>query len=606
MSNFFNKARIKVGMQSNKNKFDLSCTNITTQDFYKAKPVYLKEIIPGEKITIKSNVFSRLSPLATPAFTNIKIVNRAFFVPMRTIFEGFNNYITRSPYTYANSLPSIITSIPRVQEYVISTFFQTHCEDKGSAPIERSDIESYDSYTIKHTGASNPGIYDFNEGLEYYAFTTKGKILKDILLNLGYNINYGIMEDSCTVFSALPLLAYCKIFSDWYSNPAYSTQSYLDKYFKGAPQTLSIQSLEEIFDEIIYICYKSDYFTSAWDNPVGPNNNTEPAINIIDNTNINSNGTSISTGVPNGQGTPIIKRGSAGTNAIYSISQYMLDMVKHVTDYVTRHRLLGSRLIDRYLGEYGISLNDAKLNRSVYLGKQDAQVQISDVMQTSPDIVQGDSEATGVGNYYGKALAYDNNGTFEFSSDEFGYIIIISYPEPLISYVDGRPRHMFHGIANSFDFFTPEFDNISTQAIRRDELVTAGNFDGDVFFGDGVFGYAPRYAEYKSARDILSGDFYCNSRNKFLDTWITARRFLVKQNTDYSYLVHDKEFTLATGNKEFNRIFVDTNSFFDHFNTVFRFDVECYLPAKPLYDSFEFHSEGKELLHSVNGTQINN
>ena len=83
MANFFNFANITTGLQTKVNKFDESCQNLTTQDFYKLKPVYIKEMIPGESVKLNVNTWSRLSPLINPMLGSAQIVTRAFFVPMR-------------------------------------------------------------------------------------------------------------------------------------------------------------------------------------------------------------------------------------------------------------------------------------------------------------------------------------------------------------------------------------------------------------------------------------------------------------------------------------------------------------------------------------------
>ena len=52
------------------NKFDLSYTNSLTGSMGDMIPVYMEHLLPGDKFRIKSNLFARLMPLATPAFGN--------------------------------------------------------------------------------------------------------------------------------------------------------------------------------------------------------------------------------------------------------------------------------------------------------------------------------------------------------------------------------------------------------------------------------------------------------------------------------------------------------------------------------------------------------
>lgn len=611
MANFFNKIKVKTGLQSHRNKFDLSCTHTTTQDFYQNVPIYIKEVIPNEKVHINMRSFTRCSPLQQPLYGQINTKTRAFFVPCRTIMYGFNEFITGTPATGVASggASGIIQFVPR---FTMSSLY---------------DVLTNGSYAIGSATATAGDFYrKVGSTGTWYTLNSTGRLVTKILMSLGYKLNIGSTvstssDDSSVLVSAMPLLAFAKIWADWFSNPQYDTNNLFDNIFTQKSQALILTStdISNILSYVRRLCYGADYFTSAWDNPVAPNgtgsSNLESTIDVPDVTfgssdigrNIVSN-SKHSFGSSGDQvtdnGTPRIYQNSnsgspAGSSQITHISQFMLDALHSVSDFVRRHQLVGSRALDRYMAEYGIQLQSEKLTRSVYLGGSVGDFNIADVTQTAP--VEG-FEVTGVGNYTGKMIG-SGNGSFDYSSDEYGFIIITAYIEPKPMYVDGRPRFLQH--VSKLDFFTGDFDNLGVQAIRYDEVASnyLSNASDRSWKANFIFGFTPRYSEYKVGFDNLTGDFIWNSTNQSLEGWYLARRLSPDDNLDFK---HDTAFCLADGS-QFSKIFQDTSSAFDHFFTVFRFDVDVYAPMKSIYDMYDYSNEdGKDLSMTLNGRSMSN
>lgn len=611
MAKFNGKVKLKVAEQAQKNKFDLSCEHLTTFDFYDMRPTYIHEVMPNETCEVNVESFTRLSPLVEPFLGACRIRHHGFFVPMRVIMEGFNEFLTDTPYYFSsNSTPTLIHQVPIFYNTTLIQLFVNKATDPSNPYLSGYFCAVYDDA---------PDSWDFYSEMSkplgaYYVFTQRGKKVYNLLLSLGYRINFLQGEDS--IFSALPLLAFAKIFFDWFGNPAYDNFKSIGKYFSGQRDSLSMQDVSNILDTCLLMHYSSDYFVSAWDNPNSPNTSAlMSTITIPDNESSTvSTSSRISTGSPN-IGTPKIVPTSGVSNKLSQISQYMIDAVKHVSDYVKRKQLVGSRVMDRYSAEYGIQLNSAQLTRSISLGSNSCDITISDVMSTS-DTVSGSGDGLGLGDYAGKGIGYSQNGHFKFTSDEFGYFMVLTYIEPKISYLHGRPRFLAH--RNRLDFFTPEFDNLGVQAIRKDELfadATQHGYEGDELTNyqpDGIFGFAPRYAEYCVANSMVSGDFNLKSKNTSLDGWLLYRDQSVDTcvdlfTKDYVFK-HNLAFTLADG-QPYNNIFAQQATspieHFDHFFCQFRFGVTSFMPKMTLFDTYDFHSKGKELLMEVNGTQIN-
>lgn len=398
-----------------------------------------------------------------------------------------------------------------------------------------------------------------------------------------------------------------------------------------------ILNVADILGVVTTSIYDQDYFTSAWDRPTVPNTGLDSANVIQDITNDRSdqsnnfastvsNPVSATGGTPS---TPSIKRfDNQGGYAPINITQYVLDSLKSLTDYLKRHQLVGGLAMDRLLARFGMKPSDAALSRSVYLGKDEVNVQIADVMSTSNGEVQIEglqNSKTIVGDYAGKGVGYSDNGHFKYDSNEYGFVIIVSTLVPKVGYVQGMNRNVLH--LNRLDFFTPEFDSLGVQAIARKELLSAYNGGSESHLVsltpaaalDGVFGYTSRYAEYKqgSIYDNLTGDFSCPSLNadstvgSVNSAWHLNRLFdpasVTLDNISHSY-----GFVTASDAAQYDRVFSipgfidqDTSVAFDHFINIYHFNVESYLPMSPLFDDYKFDGGSNDVTIDVNGTQLN-
>lgn len=613
MASFFDKIFLKSAAQNGRNKFDLSCETITTQDFFKPKPVYVREMIPDETINIKASLFTRLDPLQHPFYGNVRIKNRAFFVPYRTVMEGFTNFISKKPYTYSNAdSPSIISSPCYFSNNDLVSFFvdygltdNLHNGYFGTIPQLVEPVEDGEFFDFK---TSAYFVSDDYTGTNYkFNFTNAGRLFYDILLSLGYVVDFnpdisadpstGQMRDS--VFSALPLLSYVRVWFDWLATTQYANLENVSKFFTGQSRRLTSEDLGNLLFALTLVPRESDYFSSAWDKPVGPNGSSNFSPDIIFN-DMSSYAGDQSKVVTSSVGTPIIHGNVGGTpgqevTQVTSLSQYVLDALKRVTDYMKRQQLSGFRALDGYASEYGIYLNSEQLQRSSYVGKFDSYLQISDVMQTSPDITSGTSDTSGLGDYVGKGLS-SSNGRFKFTTKEFGLFIIISYVEPAYSNFYGRSRHIFH--FSALDFFKGAFDNLGVQAIRQDEWAVK---EGSRYH-NGVFGYVPRYSEYKVSRDLLSGDFRFWSRAHNLKGWYLQNPVSNPSSMSFES-THNIDVVLGHSDEHAD-LFISNDNSFDHFYSIFHFDVEVYAPMKLYFDTYDFAEGGKTVEMNVNGNRV--
>lgn len=605
MSNIIAKIRQRIALKEN-NKFDLSCDHITTSDFFHINPVYIKEMVPNEKIKLNVSTFTRLTPLVRPMYGRCQIVNRAFFVPMRTIMKGWNEFITDTV------KDGVFPVVPKINPATLAfRLREDFAQDNATAT-------NYDFAVIVN-----------EQQTTYYKFTAQGRRVWSLLQSLGYRIPLGWYNNHTATqdeyLSALPLLAFAKIYYDWYKNQAYANDEWFNGLFDLSTSAAPLIQGEQL-SALLTVCsravYDKDYFTSAWDRPVAPNNGLNSSNSLTDITNLENTTINRIAHVENSStngNTPIIKGyTSSGTTSSTSaatglITQYAIDALKSLTDYVKRHQLAGGLAMDRMLARFGVKPSDAALMRSVYLGKDQVDINIADVMSTAD--TKGEDAGEGgmnLGQYAGKGVGYSGNGFFQYETNEYGYIVVVSTIIPKVGYVQGMNRQVMH--TNRLDFFTPEFDSLGVQAIARKELLSDYNNAETNLQSlglqalDGVFGYTSRYAEYKTAKDNLTGDFTCPSINQGMSTWHLNRLINATQVQEVRDISHNQSFVEAADAAQYDRVFALTNENapgYDHFINIYHFEVEDYAPMAKLFDDYEFDGGKKEVSIEVNGTQLN-
>lgn len=392
--------------------------------------------------------------------------------------------------------------------------------------------------------------------------------------------------------SFLPLACLAKVYSDWFTNSQFEyTVNVIEAIITTVEQSkmASSQDLERLFALIFNVTYDNDYFTSALVHPYGAGNTSMSVSNV---------------GLPDEDyGTAYLDGSndmSQSGTAYHSgnlVSQYIHTVVHRMQDFARRNLLAGIRPVDRWLARWGIHLDNAKVNRSIWLGEYEQQFQISTVTQTSSDAGAGKE----LGSYAAQMQSStDRNGHFSFrNTDEFGMLIFTSVVVPHVGYFQGMDRHNFHiGLT---DFFTPEFDSMDVQAIAEYELFAPSlyNPDAGAQKHEDVFGMTSRYAEYKHINDVVSGDYFFDSRNTGLDAWHLLR--IIDGETVFS-----ESFTFGnTDAEQYKRIFAVTRGGFDPFKMFYNFKVHANLPAHKLFDDYEYDKRGRETEINALGTKLN-
>ena len=450
-------------------------------------------------------------------------------------------------------------------------------------------------------------------------------------------------------YSALPLLCMARVYADWYWPTQYTNiatyddlMSYCNRDNDNNTFYMNKVQISNILSAIAYVQYDSDYFTAQWDQPNQPTIGTYTSnfnlVNIdtvskyytggaardvefsggVTNNSLTNNLSATSGMMIGGLNAPFINPSVVNTSGTRGgqtlISEYLLHSLHALTDYMKRHQMSGSKAAERYLSRFGKALTSEQLGRSVYLGASMQDIQIGDIMSTSDTVNGNDGEQLGA--YAGKGISY-GNGHFDYQTNEFGMFITVCSIVPKVGYFQGIDRTVKH--LSKLDFWTPEFDNLGVQATAADELYMPQNFSSDYNqVNNTVFGYIPRYAEYKTKLDKVVGNFRLPSVNgskpntpaefNGANSWYLMRVF---DNDDFpngsTDIVHDPAFVSGRGDfSQFKRIFYNTKgSAPDNFTVIHNFEIASYSPMKSLFDTYEFEDKGKNVTVDVNGVKMN-
>lgn len=594
MTSSITKAKIPVAAPK-LNNFSLPSTHITTSGFMRFFPAYYRNVVKKTKLSGVHDTFIRTAPLDKPFYGGVKINNRAFFVPYRVIWEPWEDFRNDVPHNQPDGT-DLIPHVPQFDMESVNKAFQFNGIYGAFSTTDEASIDNFD--------------FVYNSG--YYLFTPIGRVAVSLFESLGYKFINSASANP--VYNALNLLAAAKIYMDWYWPSAYAHYG-LAAWFDGITQrqvtyNLSPEEIYNLLSLMLFVSYSSDFYSSLFDNPVGVNSGVpQSSISIPDYPIVWNQAGSTEPG----SDTEVFTGSNNKTPQIVpgiSLSQFAFSSLKALTSYIARHRLSGSRALDRALAQWGVLLSAEKLKRCYYLGSDTFDLHVADVMSLA------ETDEASLGSYGGKAIA-SSSFKFDCDSDEDGVFMIINSFVPDVIYYQGVDRNVLNRFM--LDFPTPEFDGLGPSAVTRAELFVTRDFamneeqqfNRDAF--DSIFGFAPRYYESKIPYNKVTGLFSINSQNSDLKSWFIARK-LLPDPTNMDAFVHNLDFVLGLDADQYNNVFllpkgidINLNDAPDAFYVIHRDDVSMMAPLKPLYDTYEFDGEqhNRMITTEPNGVKFN-
>lgn len=465
MDSSFTKAPIAVPLLSG---FDKSHQNLLTSKVGTITPILCDELIPGTKVNLKLALNASLPPLATDTYMRCSIKTEAFFIPLRLLDAGFEAWFTDEAKDFIsyNIDPDTGETVP------------VSVTDRAYLPVIQDT-----------TSGNNPADWVSKVG---------NGTLSDYLGIRTIGSTY-LKQNPIT---ALPFLAYHRVYNDWYRNSLIQKECFLPVPPPNSGNGVSIfdaaHSPFEFHNSSNYIWSSLEQFTLA------------DGHCLLDLRQRNFGLDYFTTATPSPQQGDAMKVtfDTSGSEGEFSIGY--LRAINSMQQFKERNNLLGNLYVDQLYGRYGVRPSDGIAQRSLYLGRGDFEVYSKGVYQsmTGGDDyppVQTGNPFTVTGARYGSAYASGENFLVNFEAKEPGYLMVMATLVPRVTYSSGVERmfHHFVGDGSLSDLANPILQNVGPQPIYNKELTGYVNPLWNA--PDEIFGYTDRYAEYKTKSDTLHG-----------------------------------------------------------------------------------------------------
>lgn len=497
MSDFnpLDRARVAVHRSS----FDLSSKKLFTAKVGEILPVYWQIAIPGNKYRISSDWFTRTVPVNTAAYTRIKEYYDFYAVPLRLISRSLPQAFTQMS-DYMTSAASIdknttqLTQVPYVSQTILDFYFQTaNANDQTNTRDDAGLPLVYGSCKLLDMLGYGSMISSTNSGK--VAITKKYLGLD----NLSDGVNPLVYAKS-QIVSALPFLAYQKVYFDFYSNSQWEKHlayAYNVDYWTGD----SSISLSADMLKLRYANYPKDYFMgllpssqygsvavlpSSYDTGGASSNRiiTAPSFSPL---HVNDGSTAVTVSSSSGSRNVIL---NSDLSALSIRATEYLQRWKEVVQFSSKD------YSDQMLAQFGVKAPEYMGNHSHFIGGWSSVLNINEVVNTNLDT--SDSQAViagkGVSSNSGHTLTYDCGA-------EHQVIIAVYHAVPLLDWdLSGQAPQLT--VTSVSDFPQPAFDQLGMQ------VVPALNLQNNPGLSvSGSLGYNLRYWQWKSNIDTVHAGF---------------------------------------------------------------------------------------------------
>ena len=188
-----------------------------------------------------------------------------------------------------------------------------------------------------------------------------------------------------------------------------------------------------------------------------------------------------------------------------------LRLAFQIQKWMERNARAGVRYTEFLQAHFGVYPRDERLQRPEYIGGTKNPVIVSEVLQTSS------TDATSPqGNMAGHGINVQQGYVGKYHVKEYGLIMGLMSIMPKPAYMQGINRQWLR--ETRYDFYFPEFANLSEQAIMTAEIY---NVPGTpAVTARSVFGFQGRYDEMRVKQNLITGDF----RDTF-NYWHLGREF---------------------------------------------------------------------------------
>ena len=136
----------RIGTTAQKrNVFMMQHDTETSCNFGELQPTYIREMIPGSSIHVKTTDFVRLAPMPNPPFARMSLRTYNVFVPSRLCFPYFNQVLSGLPVTTTDSGGDeyTVTEVPFITQKM---FFDAFRQNGGTHVTALDELMHFNAY----------------------------------------------------------------------------------------------------------------------------------------------------------------------------------------------------------------------------------------------------------------------------------------------------------------------------------------------------------------------------------------------------------------------------------------------------------------------------
>lgn len=483
-----------------KNAFDLSFREIFSAKAGQLLPVMCKELVPGDHFEISLSSLTRTQPLNTAAFLRCKEYFHFYFVPFQSLWHQWDSFISQRD--------------NRESAYI-----------KGSKYVPNFGVDDIHSML----GSKDfLGYSSVNDGVRLLRLLGYGNFDNCLYYDRS-SLFYKFVPDSREGrFSLLPILAYNKIYYDYYCNPFFEKVN--PAYFNAddiecdsvATSALKISSTRDDprwgILQMRYRNWKKDRFTSVLPNAQFGDVSFAP-IAVNNGDRLLKSGVSVPSSGGGSKGQYVSVDGSSAGGDAVNLKLDVLELRKAEAIQRWKETTLraGYKHNDQAMAHFGVTPRHYMDNHSDFIGGFDNYISVSEVISTA----NGSSGAgdSALGQLAGKGLGAQSTDRISYDATEFGYLFCIYSVVPEADYNDDFVDKKVTRF-EPFDFFTPEFENLGLEPIFLSNMLDLSMLESSGYKSDEVIGYNARYIDYKTSVDLVDGNF---RHDKSLSAWVAPR-----------------------------------------------------------------------------------
>lgn len=510
-----------------RNGFDLSFKRNFTAKAGELLPIMCKEVIPGDKFTIDLSSFTRTMPVNTAAYARVREYYDFYYVPFHLLWNRANEVLSQMDYNqmHATALDQIPAPFAGELPYVTTQQICNYISAVSTAA--QVDIQQ-NFFSYKRANLSC-------KLLEYLNYGNYEGAISDSAAKPRSNVDMNVMY----------LAAYQKIYADYFRDEQWekpSPSTFNFDYMNGS-QSMNVQipaysssngfySDYNMFD-MRYCNWQKDLYhgllpsAQYGETSVVPLTNSDltylrispssypftskdngttwhqaddatfpSTINNDDwkfsNTSASPNRSLFYSALSNAPDSVPLNLGGI---SILALRQYeFLQKWKEIAQAGDQNFAAMTKRI------WGVDVSPALSDKCRYLGGISSSLGINEVVNTN---LTGDAAQAEI---YGKGIG-QSRGVINFDSDgQYGCIMCIYHSVPIVDYtVDYIDPQVLR--VNAEDFANPVFDRVGMQSVSDISIM---NYVGGTATGNTVppiYGYAPRYIDYKTSLDTSVGAF---------------------------------------------------------------------------------------------------